>query len=103
MPKKKAKKKKVTRKAAASSRGLLKIVRRRGRWIPIGPDGKDGTKIIGTVPPGRKEVVIEVHSVVGPRNMPVPPHVHKGPSHPPYNTHCHKTIYIGGVPYLVHC
>jgi hypothetical protein len=25
------------------------------------------------------------------------------PAHAPYNAHCHKTIYIGGVPYLVHC
>jgi|GEM_PF-6208751 len=23
--------------------------------------------------------------------------------HPPWNTHCHRTVYIGGVPYVVHC
>jgi hypothetical protein len=31
-----------------------------------------------------------------------PPGAVKG-MHAPWNTHCHRTIYIGGVPYIVHC
>lgn len=30
-------------------------------------------------------------------------HTRDEPAHAPYNTHCHKTVYILGVPYLVHC
>ena len=98
----------ATKKKAKSkrSKATFKIVCKNGVWKPIGKDNKEGKPITGPMPPlGPPEVIIVQH-IVGPPTMSVPPHQHKGKagrSNPPYNTHCHKTVYIGGVPYLVHC
>lgn len=109
MPKKKAK-----RKGTAPSRRPLKIIYQRGKWTVYGKDGQKGTPITGPIPPAQLEDVIQVYHVTGDGGLPEPRHGHKtkrrvtgtgkgGPSHPPWNTHCHKTIYINGVPYIVHC
>ncbi len=87
-------------------KGTFTIVCKNGVWKPRGKDNKEGTPIEGDLPPLENPEVIVIQHVVGPPSMPVPPHKHKkkgGPSHPPLNTHCHKVVYVGGVPYLVHC
>lgn len=92
------------RKAAARSGGTLKLVCKNGKWKVYGKDGKEGEDISNTVPAlGPPEVII-IQDVVGSRSTELPSHKGMGRTmHPPYNTHCHKTIYINGVPYLVHC
>jgi hypothetical protein len=95
---------KKKRQAAVKSGGTFKLVCKNGKWKVYGKDGKEGQDISGKVPPlGPPEVII-VQNVVGSRSTALPEHKGKLKAlHPPYNTHCHTTIYIGGVPYLVHC
>lgn len=92
------------RKSAKRAGGTFMLVCRNGKWKAYGKDGKAGEDISGKVPAlGPPEVII-VQDVVSPGATQLPDHKGKLKTlHPPYNTHCHKTIYIGGVPYLVHC
>ncbi len=95
----------------ATSSGNFRIVCRNGQWSVIGKDGKKGTKLApGDVPQLGPPVTIEICHVIGPKQARLPKHPHKkvrktkaGGSHAPLNTHCHKTVWIGGKPYLVHC
>ncbi|MEZ5563563.1 MAG: hypothetical protein R3F27_11485 [Gammaproteobacteria bacterium] len=92
------------RRAVATAGGTFRIVCKNGKWKVYGKDGKEGEDITDNVPALGPPTVIIVQDVVGPRSVELP--AHKGRAravHPPYNTHCHKTIYIEGVPYLVHC
>jgi hypothetical protein len=97
----------------ATSSGSFSIVCRNGKWKVIDRHGKPGKKISpNEVPVLAPPETITVQHVIGDKKTRLPKHPHPksksrkkkaGGSHLPYNTHCHKTIYIGGVPYLVHC
>jgi hypothetical protein len=92
------------RRTAVKSGGTFRLVCKNGKWKVYGKDGKEGEDISDKVPALGPPSVIIVQDVVGPGSMELPEHKGKLKTlHPPYNTHCHKTIYIEGVPYLVHC
>ena len=89
-------------------KGTFSIVCSRGTWKVIGSDGEAGKQIVGSAPPCElsAETIVVQHVIQNPPLIKMPSHKHKGKggkNNPPYNTHCHKTIYINGVPYLVHC